>query len=304
MKYITPLFLRLSIFIILFITLTGLIGSWIIDTKLLYSYYFFIYPNMGKMLIFSLILFVLLTRNTIAVFKVPEYDKRNIGFVVLAILMTISFSVLQQLLLLTESFTSDLSLSLGAHVIAASIPVLLALGTFGYSSLNKFWHVYRKQILICLGVSVLFYFAIFQVWKLWPYLSEAVLRAEYFLFSLTFKPVEIIPPRAIFVQNFAVSIEEACSGIDSIFLFTALYICIGIIDWKKFNKTKLLAMFLPALIGLFLVNILRVYLLILVGVFTNPQTTIQLFHTYLGMILFIIYFTLFWRASYKWMLHP
>ena len=128
-----------------------------------------------------------------------------------------------------------------------------------------------------------------------------VLRAVYFLFSLTFQPVVRIPPRALFVKNFVVSIEEACSGVDSLFLFRTLYICIGTIDWKKFNKLKLILMFFPAVMGLFLVNILRVYLLILIGVLTNPQVTIQLFHTYLGMILFIIYFTIFWRFTYRWM---
>lgn len=302
MKYLTPLFLRLSIFVILFITLTGLIGSWIIGNKLLYSYYFYIYPNMGKMIIFSIILFILLTRSTLPIFKLPPYNRLNLIFIALAFVFTVLFSVLQQLLLQTESFTSSITLSLVSHAVVVSVPIFLILGCFGTDALVKFWQLYRKQILICLGVSIVFYFAIFQVWKLWPYLSDIVLRAVHFLFSLTFEPVVRIPPRALFVKNFVVSIEEACSGVDSLFLFSTLYICIGTIDWKKFHKLKLILMFFPAVIGLFLVNILRVYLLILIGVLTSPQVTIQLFHTYLGMILFIIYFTVFWKFTYRWMM--
>jgi exosortase/archaeosortase family protein len=60
-------------------------------------------------------------------------------------------------------------------------------------------------------------------------------------------------------------------------------------------------MFIPSSIGLFLVNILRVYLLIVIGASISPDLALTLFHTYAGIILFIIYFLLFWLTFYKWM---
>jgi exosortase/archaeosortase family protein len=47
------------------------------------------------------------------------------------------------------------------------------------------------------------------------------------------------------------------------------------------------------------VNILRVYLIILAGVLISPEITVQLFHSYAGMLLFIAYFGVFWGIFYK-----
>jgi hypothetical protein len=41
-----------------------------------------------------------------------------------------------------------------------------------------------------------------------------------------------------------------------------------------------------------------VYILIWIGLLTSPEIMINLFHTYLGMILFLIYFLLFMKYIY------
>jgi exosortase/archaeosortase family protein len=60
--------------------------------------------------------------------------------------------------------------------------------------------------------------------------------------------------------------------------------------------------FVPALLLLFGLNILRVYVLVMAGYYINPQIAFSLFHTYAGMVFFIIYSGIFWAVSYKWML--
>jgi exosortase/archaeosortase family protein len=62
---------------------------------------------------------------------------------------------------------------------------------------------------------------------------------------------------------------------------------------------KYLSLFPLAAVGLYLVNILRVYLLVLIGATISPKLAIQLFHTYAGMLLFIAYFFLFWTVFYR-----
>jgi exosortase/archaeosortase family protein len=294
-------YLHFGIFLALFIFVSGIIGSWIIGTRLLYSFSFFIYGNLGKMVLFSSIAFFLLTRTSLKNVHPLHYDLKNVFYILCAVIILVLFFPVAHALLNYPTFFSNLPLSLLTHAIIIAIPVLLALGVFGQVFLTQFIKTYRKELLICLGISIVFYFAIFYVWQLWPYVSSLVLHIEYFLFSLSFSNVQIIPPLTLFVQNFGVKIEQACSGLDSLFLFTALYIFIGILDWKLFNHKKLLFMFLVAGIGLFLVNIFRVYVLILAGVYISPVVTVQLFHTYLGMVLFIIYFALFWKSSYKWL---
>jgi exosortase/archaeosortase family protein len=328
MKIPLPTFSRVSLFytsfilfLLLFITTSGIIGSWVIGTRLLYGFYFFIYGNMGKMVIFSSIIFYLLTRErlkrgvstlyhhthsekrtqTTITKATQSYDKRNMFYLLFACILTGIFFPVAHRLLSYPSFFSNLPLSVFTHALVCIIPVLLALGIFGPTFLRHFIYHFRKELLICLTLSIIFYFAIFYVWNLWPLLSFLVLHIEYSLLTLSFKNVHIIPPLTLFLDNFGVEIEESCSGLDSLFLFTALYVFIGILDWKTFNHKKLFLMFIVSATGTFFVNILRIYLLLLAGVFISPTLTVQLFHTYLGMVLFIIYFVLFWKSTYEWM---
>ena len=292
---------RLIVFAILFIGVTGILGPWIIATKLLYGFHFFIYPNMGKMILFSSIAFIILSRHHIRDIKKINYNRRNILFLLVAVVLIPVFFNFGSQLLKEKTFSSNLPLSLFTHALAVSIPLFLVLGVFGWNFITYFVKKFKKEIFICFVLSIFFYFAIFQVWKLWPYLSGAVLKSVAFLLSLHISPVYEVAPLTLFVEDFAVRIEQACSGLDSIFLFTSLYVLIALVDWKEFNKKKLVAMYFFALIGVFAVNIVRVYLLILVGVYIDPKLALQLFHTYIGMVLFMIYFFLFWLKAYKWM---
>lgn len=291
---------RLSLFSALFILITGILGPWIISTKLLYGFHFFIYPNMGKMVLFSAIAFIILTRNSIQQIKRVPYKGSNVLFLVGSLTLIPVFFTVAQLLLQQVSFTSNLLLSLGTHLVAVLIPLFLVLGVFSWDFIAYFIAKFKKEIGICFALSLFFYFAIFQVWKLWPFFSGIVLKSVAFLLSLHVSPVMEVGYLTLFVEDFAVRIEQACSGLDSMFLFTSLYILIALVDWNKFNKKKLIGLYFLALIGLFAVNILRVYALILVGVYFNPQLTLKLFHTYLGMVLFMIYFFIFWFLFYKW----
>lgn len=292
---------KLTIFSVLFILVTGILGPWIISTKLLYGFYFFIYPNMGKMILFSAIAFIILTRHSIFSIKNIKYQASNILFIVFGLTAIPVFFKVAQMLLKQESFFSNLPLSVLTHIIAILIPVLLVIGCFGIPFISYFVKKFKKEIGICFVLSVVFYFAIFQVWKLWPFFSGIVLNSVSFMLSLHVSPVMKVGELTLFVQDFAVRIEQACSGLDSILLFTSLYILIALVDWKVFNKVKLILLYFIALVGLFAVNILRVYILILIGVYFDPKITLQLFHTYLGMVLFMVYFFLFWSTTYKWM---
>lgn len=296
-----PFLFRLLIFLSLFIVLTGILGPWIIRTRLLYGFYFYIYGNMGKIIIFGAIAFFLMARKQLSHFRGPRWHWIHIIYLIMSQFMIVLFFPMAKRLLKEPDFFSYLNLSINTHIVAVLIPVFLALGVFGPHYISKFIKTFKRELAVCAAISTVFYFAIFYVWKLWPYLSSMVLYSTHWLFSLTFGQVRIVPPFTLIVESFAVRIEQACSGVDSIFLFSSLYILIAILEWKTFNHKKIVLTFLPALIGLFMVNILRVYLLILIGVLISPELTIKLFHTYLGMVLFIVYFILFWKFLYKWM---
>lgn len=294
-----PLIFRSVIFLLLFITATGIIGPWIIKTRLLYGFNFFIYGNLGKVIIFGTIAFFLMAKKQLATFRGPRWRMRNLVFFLLSQIATTIFFPMAKRLLREPDFFANITLSINTHLVAISIPALIFLSVFGYSYSVKFFHRFRKYLALSAGISAVFYFAIFYIWKFWPILSTGVMYSVYALLKLSFESARIVPPLTLIVEGFAVKIEQACSGVDSIFLFSALYILLAIIDRKVFDLRKILTALPLALIGLYGVNILRVYLLVLFGVLISPELTVKLFHTYLGMILFIIYFALFWRLFYN-----
>jgi len=292
---------RFLAFSVLFVIASGVTGSWVVGSRLLYDFHFFIYGNLGKMVLISAIIFGLLIRNRLPELEKLPKPKTNLLFIMLAFLLTPVFFLMGSNLLRFSSFTENITLSLSTHLILLLIPSFFLIGIYGLRFIKKFVKTFYKEIALCLGISVIYDILIFQVWKLWPLFSNGVLKSVSYLSSLTASEVQMIEPRILVVNNFAVSIGQACSGLDSLFLFMSLYALIAILDFKKFNKTKLLFMIIPAAIGLYLVNILRVYILVMVGAYVSPELSIKLFHTYLGMILFILYFFIFWKIFYNWM---
>ena len=295
------LLIRLLLFSVLFIIVSGIIGPWVVSTKLLYGFHFFIYGNLGKLVLFSAIVFGLLIRKSLKDLEELPRVKGNILYIALSLFLIPVFFLLGNKLLQYGTFGANLPLSVAAHGILILIPALLLPGIFGLKFLMSFAKRFWKELSACLGISIVYDIAIFQVWKLWTLFSGGVLHAVHFLLSLISSNVQVLYPRTIIVNDFAVSIAEACSGLDSLFLFSSLYLLIAILDFKEFNKIKLIGMFIPAAVGLYLVNIFRVYLLIAIGAYISPDLAIKLFHTYLGMVLFIIFFFIFWKLFYSWM---
>ncbi len=293
------LFLRLSLFIVLFVLLSGIIGPWVISTKLLYSFGFYIYGGLGKAALFGAIAFLIQTKGSLFTLKRVEYAKKNILYIATSFALIPLFFFIGNQLLTYENFHSNIALSLFAHLLIITMTLLLIVGSFGLNLLKKVAQKYYKALIVS-GILSLGVYALFNViFSFWPLLSTIVLHTVQWMLTLTFPPAFQIDQLTLQVRNFSVTIEQTCSGIESLFLFSILYTLIVLNDRKRLSIKKSIIAFVPALLGLFLVNILRVYLIIVAGILVSPEIAVQLFHTYLGMILFILYFIGFWLVFYK-----
>ena len=291
MKFI----LKLGIFSLIFILISLLLGSWMVDNKVLWNdYYFIVYGGLGYLVLFFVIAFFLMIRDKLKDLKQSNF---NLFFIFLSILSLITFYF--SVLFITKADFNIIFFLI--HLIFLSIFFFLALGIFGYNFFKEFIKKFRKEIIICFIFAIIFYIAMFFVWNLWPFFSFLVSRIVYFLLGLTFTHVMLIEPRNLAVNGFNALIGEPCSGVYSMFLFTCLYLFIFFLDYKKLNRKKMLLMFIPSIVGLFIVNVLRIYLLMLVGVFISPEFARTMFHSYIGSILFMVYFIVFWLIFYKWM---
>ncbi|HVV26271.1 MAG TPA: archaeosortase/exosortase family protein [Candidatus Saccharimonadales bacterium] len=188
------------------------------------------------------------------------------------------------------------------HACLLASVVFAAGATFGPANLRLLARTYRKEVLISLGLAIAFFGFLYAVYGLWKVLATIVLHSVRWLLGLLGLQSTIIMPRTLLFNKFGIDVAQYCSGIESIALFTSLYVLVGVLDWPRFNHRRFVAIFVPALAVLFGFNILRVAGLIAAGYYINPQIAFTLFHTYAGMVFFILYSIIFWSLGYKWML--
>ena len=295
-----PLIKRTAAFLSIFILFSGIIGPRIIGNGLVNIDGFQIYGGAGKALLFGGIALLLLINKKGYSVELKRWQQSQAIWLVLAL-----FSMIGAFLSvgsLINQANDLLSTVLMTHALILIGVALALVGVFGISNLRSLYKTYKTELTIAVVLSIVFYGFLTAVYALWKPLSSIVLHAVRWLLSLGGLSVTVLQPRTLILSKFAVEVAQFCSGIESIALFTALYVLIAILDWQKFNHKKLYLAFPAALLILFGFNILRVYVLILGGYYINPQIAFSLFHTYAGMVFFIIYSGIFWGVIYKWML--
>ncbi|MBI5148346.1 exosortase/archaeosortase family protein, partial [Candidatus Pacearchaeota archaeon] len=160
----------------------------------------------------------------------------------------------------------------------------------------------KTEFLFAIPFSLIVYWFADFLRSYWLLLSKTVTASVYLLLKISMlKPRVFIKDGVPWIgaRNFVVGIIETCSGIEGIAYFLLLYTSLLIFNWRKLNLKNALFAYIPGLIGVFLVNILRVYLTILVGVFYSQDFAVGLFHTNIGIFLFIVYFIVFWIIAIK-----
>jgi len=289
---------RVILFIVAFVIISGLSGSWIISTRqLLFPFYFSIYGSAGKSLLFGVVTFLLLTKDRILFLHVDKWRKRNALMAGVSVASLAAFFFFAEQLLSYKKFADVPITALASHIGLIASGLFITVAIFGLpffrTLLQKFW----KETAISITLGTIFYFLFGWIFMLWPYLSNIVLVAVAYLLHFSFPNIVIVPPLTIHLPHFAVTVGEYCSGIESLFLITVLYVLIGCVERERIRVKQYLLLFLPLIIGMFTLNILRVYVIILSGVWLGPEIAAKLFHTYLGMILFMSYFFIYWNMA-------
>lgn len=298
-KTIVPLLTRAVVFLGIFILISGLIGSRIISGGIVNKYGFAIYGGAGKAVLFAALAFALLAYRRGFKVKLSRWQPYNAAWLVLAALAFAGTWIGVTHLLQRQTSVYNV---VSTHAFLLSSLILAAGGIFGPANLRRLFKNYKREALIAIGLGIAFYGFLTLVYGLWTVLSAAVLHSVRWLLGIFGLHSTVLPPRTLLFNKFGIQIAQYCSGIESIALFTGLYALVGVLDWPRLNHRKFLYIFAPALIILFGFNILRVAALIAAGYYINPHIAFSLFHTYAGMIFFILYSILFWAVSYRWML--
>jgi len=251
-------------------------------------------------------IFFFLSRDKLK--KLEEY-KFEIGttiiFGILSILSFVGYFFLKGFLINNPIFAvnniwlfyplKELALILGT--------LFLIIFAFGIKFSILFIKKLKKEIIISIIIFILALFFIIEFQKLWSYFSFVIAKCVYYLLNLTSQTTLSFSNNTpiISLNNFIVNIGKPCSGIDSMLMFIFLYVFIVGYDWKVLNKKKAVMVFIPGVISVFFLNIIRIYLLLVIGAFISSKFALGFFHTNASMILFLGYFALFWGLLYNWM---
>lgn len=298
-KTITPLLWRVVVFMCLFVVLSGMIGPKIIGGGILFRDGFAVYGTVGKALLFGLIAFMLLVRYTTTKFVVQPWRPALLGWIA-ASGMTFVFAWISVDYLLAGG--RNLPNLLGAHVGLLLSLAFAAMGSVGPKNIQRIWQCYTREIIGSIALGGAFYLFLLAVYALWQPLASVVLHSVTGLLGLSGLSATTFPPYTLVFDRFGITIAESCSGIESIALFTGLYAIVGLLDWKRLHIQRFFIVFPFALLVLFMLNIVRVYGLIMAGYYIDPGIAFSLFHTYAGVVFFILYSALFWTIAYKYLL--
>ncbi|GBE20040.1 MAG TPA: hypothetical protein ENG87_02390 [Candidatus Pacearchaeota archaeon] len=291
-KGFRQLLIKTGIFVGLFVLFSLIIGQKIVASELLSGFKIFIYGGLGKILLFSILGFIILYRERLVKLR---WGKTSPLFLLLSFILLALFYIVE--LNITNISISALNIIL-VQALFLSVFISLLIGVFGLNFIKDFAKQFRKELGYFLIFGAVVYSLMYQVWKLWPYLSLVVLEITHFLLNLISNNVYLIGESTLILEGFSAQIAEACSGVYSIFIFTALYLFIILLDWNKIDKLKAAIVFIPAVIGAFFMNILRVFLLFIFGGYISKTLALGLYHSYVGMVFFMIYFIIFWVLFY------
>lgn len=295
---INPLLQRVVAFLILFLLISGTVGPGIINNKALLHGGFELYGGLGKAMIFGVIAFAILARRTKASVTLKPWQPTQLLWLgVSAIVFILAIMSLGRL----SAGSGQMYDLLIAHAGLMLCVGFSGVACFGLDNLKLLWQAYKKQLIYALYIAVGFYIFLQITYALWQPLAGVVLYSVMNMLRSCGLDVILVQPHTLMLDKFGITIAEYCSGIESIALFTSLYAIVGILDWERLNKKRYFLVYPFALFALCLLNILRVYGLIMAGYYINPEIAFSLFHTYAGMVFFIIYSAIFWAFAYKYL---
>jgi len=178
-----------------------------------------------------------------------------------------------------------------------NIPLTIGFIFLFYAVFNiEFVHKFGNDLFKIVYTFVIFLIARVLIGKFWIYLSSFILSVLGVVLPWFSKNVKVDPSQLnVVFNNFDVSVGAPCSGVYSLVTFFLLF-GVSVILLGQKNKLDYLKTSIALVAGLalvFIFNIIRVTIIILVGGLYSQELAINLFHEYLSAVFLIAIFVLY-----------
>ena len=265
----------------------------------------FSFLQVGEALLFTFMLFVIYNRKKLLNVDTYKLRIRDMAFLPLAFLMLAgNYYVCMNVHLFEGHVYAFIAL---ISLMLFLMSIFLALGVFGWKMTHNLYSEYRAQLKWLILFFLAYYFLFSFVQGMWPFFSAIVAKLVSVCLGVIYPDIsysineEGIP--SIIIGTFGAKIGAPCSGIESMLLFTSLFLIIVAVDFKKIDLKRALIVFFPALAGVFLLNVIRISALFMVGIHISREFAVGMFHANAGYILFCAYFFIFLWYVYPWIAH-
>ncbi|MFH1399784.1 MAG: archaeosortase/exosortase family protein [Candidatus Woesearchaeota archaeon] len=174
--------------------------------------------------------------------------------------------------------------------------MLLFIGLFGLKFAGKCMGLWPEAVAAAFA-TLGFAFGTALIKQNWRPIAELVVSLVAKICSLFFSiVVDVKNPGCPFlrVNNFDLLVCASSSGVESIGYFTLLFLLILVTNWKKVDRLKTVGLYAVGLMGTVVVNVFRIFSLVLVGLYISPEFARGTFHTNIGWILFLGYSAAYW----------
>lgn len=251
-----------------------------------------------KFLFFFILIIFLIAQKKKIESSYPYKNKlfQTVFFIILAIILySTPFTVLSKGLNIDPLVSNYLLFSLAT--------ISLALAIFNTNFIFK----YMQEESLKLLLLIMAFFSAPLIFKnLWTIIFTPIkwginILSNFTLNQAILKPMEDGEGLMVTLREFNVIVGPACSGIQSIIAFTILFFAslIFLKKDKEIDKKNTIKIYIFGIIALYLLNILRIGILIYTGAYISEELAIDLFHEYLSSLIFLVIFMIFLKKYSK-----
>jgi len=190
------------------------------------------------------------------------------------------------------------------YFLATCLGLSLFFAFFRLDYILSFVKYFKKELAVSIIIGIVFRFVYPLFSFTWNFFSGATSKAVYYLLSLSYKDAFLLTNRespVIQASGFGAKIFSPCSGVEGMTLFLTLFIIVMVIEWRFIKLPNALFLLVTGTFGVFLLNILRVYFILLLGIEISAEFALGFFHSNVGWLLFSAYFLVFEFLTYNWM---
>ncbi len=290
------LIIRLSLFaFLIYVAVPFLIGLIKGGRRFYIQYNFYSFIPFTLCLI---IIFAVFNRKHLRKYKDNVHLKQTLIFIIFSIAAFTGYFLVRFRIQYTLTNYTTFIMIAGLLYLTAS--VFLALAIFGISLFKNTW----KSILILAIVTYIFVVFTTLLHRSGTLLSYGISKISYYILWLISPStsLELVSGAPVLgLHDFVVKIGLPCSGVDGISIFTGLFILVSVYSLPRISWKMVLVVYLIGIIGVYILNIIRVVIIILLGQ-VYPEFAIGIFHSQAGWLLFTVFVLILIYYTYPHML--